>query len=101
MQLCGGQVDVGHHFSAGVLHLETRVELQEVEAAVLAVEILHGASAHVAHHLSELHRTLEQGKTSGQFMSMFTTFKLTFIIWAPCQYILSKIKCKKTLKWHM
>ncbi|TNN86769.1 hypothetical protein EYF80_002952 [Liparis tanakae] len=39
LQLGSRQVDVGHHLGAGVFHLQTRVELQEVEAAILAVEL--------------------------------------------------------------
>lgn len=61
LQLGRRQVDVGHHLGAGVLHLQTGVELQEVEAAVLAVEVLHGPGADVAHHLCQLHCTLRRG----------------------------------------
>ena len=31
LQLTGGEVDIGHHLRARVLHLQTRVQLQEVE----------------------------------------------------------------------
>lgn len=60
LQLSRRQVDVSHHFSAGVLHLQAGVEFQEVEAAILAVEVLHCACTDVAHHLSQLHSTLKR-----------------------------------------
>lgn len=58
LQLGSGQVDVGHHLGARVFHLKTRVELQEIEAAVLAVEVLDCTGTYVTHHLSQLHCAL-------------------------------------------
>lgn len=64
LQLGSRQVDVSHHLGAGVLHLQTGVELQEVEAAVLAIEVLHCTCADVSHHLSQLHCTLRRENNS-------------------------------------
>lgn len=60
LQLGSRQVDISHHFCAGVLHLQAGVELQEVKAAILAVEVLHGTCADIPNHLSQLHCTLQE-----------------------------------------
>lgn len=60
LQLGSRQVDVSHHLRTGVLHLQTGIKLQEVEAAILAVEVLHCTSTDVPHHLSQLHCTLRR-----------------------------------------
>lgn len=62
LQLGGRQIDVGHHLGAGVLHLQTGIEFQEVEAAILAVEVLYCTCTDVPHHLSKLHCTLRREK---------------------------------------
>lgn len=59
LQLGSGQVDVGHHLGAGMLHLQAGVEFQEVEAAILAVEVFHRARTYVPDHFSQLHCTLK------------------------------------------
>lgn len=49
-ELAGWKVDVGDHLGHRVLHLETRVELEECEGVVLiAVEVLHGTGVAVSH----------------------------------------------------
>ena len=52
------QIDVSYHLCAGVLHLQAGIQLQKVEAAVLAVQVFHSARTHIPHHLGKLHRTL-------------------------------------------
>lgn len=69
LKLSGRQVDISNHFCAGVFHLQTGIQLQEVEAAILAVEIFNCPCTHVAHGLgqedSTLQRNREQGVPSG------------------------------------
>ena len=67
LQLGSRQVDISHHLRTGVFHLQTRVELQEVEAAILAVEILYCTCTDVTHHLSQLHCTLRRANNSIRF----------------------------------
>lgn len=62
LELCCWQVDICHHLRAGMLHLQARVQLQEVEAAILAVQIFHGACTHISHHFGKLHCTLGHRK---------------------------------------
>ncbi len=42
------QVDIGDHLGDGMLHLDTRVHLEEVQIAVLVHQELHGAGVGVA-----------------------------------------------------
>lgn len=60
LELGSGEVHICNHFRARVLDLQARVQLEEVEAPVLTVEVLHGARAHVAHHLCQADRTLQE-----------------------------------------
>lgn len=60
LELGSGEVHIRNHFRAGVLDLQAWVQLEEVEAPVLAVEVLDGARAHVAHHLRQADRTLQE-----------------------------------------
>lgn len=60
LHLSGRQVDISYHLSAGVFHLQTGVELQEVETAILAVEVLHSSCADVTDHLSQPHSALQK-----------------------------------------
>lgn len=77
LQLGSRQVDISHHLSTGVFHLQTRVELQEVEAAVLAVEVLHCTCTDVPHHLSQLHCALRRENSSIHIkVQMCSRFKM-------------------------
>lgn len=58
------QIDISHHLCAGVLHLQAGIQLQKVEAAILAVQIFHSASTHISHHFGKLHCTLGYRKKS-------------------------------------
>ncbi|PNY27761.1 Uncharacterized protein TCAP_02317 [Tolypocladium capitatum] len=54
LKLGGGQVNAADHLSRGVLDLETRVELEEVELVVgVRVQVLDGAGGDVADELAE------------------------------------------------
>ena len=59
LQLGSRKVDIRDHFRAGMFHLQAGIQLQEVEAAVLAVEVLDSPRAHVAHRLGQAHGTLQ------------------------------------------
>ena len=55
LELTRGQVHIGDHFCARVLHLEARIQLEEAVGALLrVVQVLHCARAHIAHHFGEL-----------------------------------------------
>lgn len=58
LELGGWQVHVSNHLRAGMLHLQTRIQLQEVKTSVFREEILHGAGAHVANHFGQTHGVL-------------------------------------------
>lgn len=62
LQLGSRQIDISHHFSAGVLHLQAGVEFQEVEAAILAVEVLHCTRTDIPNHFSQFYSTLREKK---------------------------------------
>lgn len=51
LKLRGWKVDIRNHFSAGMFHLQTRIQLQKVEPSVFGEEVFHRTCAHVAHHL--------------------------------------------------
>ena len=53
LELQGWQVDVGDHLGTRMLHLEPRVQLQEVELSVVMVEVLHCPGTDVADHLGQ------------------------------------------------
>lgn len=52
LKLGGWKVYIRDHFSAGMFHLQTRIQLQEMEPSIFREEVLHGTRTHVAHHLS-------------------------------------------------
>lgn len=60
LQLGSRQVDIRDHLCAGVLHLQAGIQLQEVETAILAVEIFYRPRAHVAHSLGQADGTLQR-----------------------------------------
>lgn len=62
LELCCRQINISYHLRAGVLHLQTGIQLQKVETAILAVEVFHGACAHISHHFGKLHCTLGHRK---------------------------------------
>lgn len=43
-----------------MFHLQAGIQLQEVEAAILAVEVFNGPRTHVAHGLGQAHGTLQR-----------------------------------------
>ena len=55
------EVHARHHLGNGVLHLQARVHLHEVELAGVRVEELNGAHAHIAHLAGEVARGLVHG----------------------------------------
>lgn len=99
LQLGGRQVDISHHLSAGVFHLQTRVELQEVEAAVLAVEILYCTSADIPHHLSQLHCTL-RGEKRRSFHVMAEFVEFQSLLWTILQVHLNILEYHWKVKFQ-
>ena len=70
LQLGGGQVHVGDHLCDGVLHLQTRVQLQERVRVVLHKQGLHRASVGVPHQRGQadgrqLHVAPDFGRRGG------------------------------------
>src|ERR1051326_844234 len=57
-QLLGDQVEAGHHLGDRVLHLEPRVHLEEVKAALLIQDELHRARRQIADLLRDAARGL-------------------------------------------
>lgn len=66
LKLGGWKVDVHNHFRAGMFHLQTRIQLQEVEPSILREEVFHSPCAHVAHHLGQRHGKLGRRKKSNE-----------------------------------
>lgn len=52
LKLGGWKVYISDHFSTGMFHLQTRIQLQEMEPSIFREEVFHGTCTHVAHHLS-------------------------------------------------
>lgn len=76
LQLCGGQVDICDHFSARMLHLQAWVQLQEMEAAVLAVQIFHCTGTHVTHGLGQEDSTLQRQTGAKGFQPLWGEWQL-------------------------
>ena len=64
LQLRRRQVDIRDHLGARVLHLQTRVQLQEEEVPILVVQVFHRPRVHVANQARQLHRGLRRSRAS-------------------------------------
>lgn len=51
LKLGGWKVDIRNHFSTGMFHLQTWIQLQKVEPSIFRVQVFHSTCTHVAHHL--------------------------------------------------
>lgn len=68
LQLGSREVHICHHLRARVLHLQPGVQLQEVEAPVLPVQILHGACTDVPNHLGQADSALREREIPGSWI---------------------------------
>lgn len=58
LKLGSRKVYISNHFCTGMFHLQTGVQLQEMETSIFREEVLHSACAYIAHHLGQSHSIL-------------------------------------------
>lgn len=61
LELGGRKVYVCNHLSTRMFHLQTRVQLQEIEVAVIVIEVLHRACVDVSNYPCQLNGSLWRG----------------------------------------